>query len=192
MSKKTHHRAFMPVLLGAGVALTALTSPSGAAESSSSESLTTALVEPGKTNSFNRDTDWKFSQLSKEHHLSAGEGGSVSIEDSAGRRLLTMSPRPIRDTQGNLYKVTWTINGNTIHQHIDAPTENITGVSTAMPTPRGFWNWSKCVGKKSLHSAELGGITGCIAGAETGCAPGAGVGAFGGGLAGAVQGAHQC
>lgn len=181
--------------IATGLAATAAliaAAPSATAAAPSGQTLDQVLADSGKTTTFARDTAWTFSQLKGDHHLAADKDGGVSIEDGKGEKLLTMSPKPIKDTAGHLHKVTWTVKGNTLYQHVDTPNATLKGAVVPTVTAYGFWDWAKCVGKKSLDTAELGGVAGCVADLETGCAPGAAVGGFGGAVAGAVQGAHKC
>ncbi|MGV4928001.1 hypothetical protein K2224_39055 (plasmid) [Streptomyces sp. BHT-5-2] len=177
--------------LAAGAAFIAAT-PNASAAAPSGQTLDRVLAESGKTTTFARDTAWTFSKLKGDHHLAADKDGGVSIEDGGGEKLLTMSPKPVKDAEGHLHKVTWTVKGNTLYQHVDTPNATLKGVVAPTVTAYGFWDWAKCVGKKSLDTAELGGVAGCIGDLETGCAPGAAVGGFGGAVAGMVQGAHKC
>ncbi|UNO38672.1 hypothetical protein [Streptomyces sp. MST-110588] len=174
-----------------GTALIAA-APSATAANHSGQTLDKVLADSGKTTTFARDTSWTFSKLKGDHHLAADKDGSVSIKDGKGEKLLTMTPKPVKDLDGHLHKVTWTVKGNTLHQHIDTPKATLKGVVAPTVSTRGFWDWTKCLGKKSLDTAELGGVAGCVTGIETGCVGGAAVGGFGGAVAGAVQGAHQC
>ncbi|WP_367140735.1 MULTISPECIES: hypothetical protein [Streptomyces] len=177
-----------------GVALpTASAAPTSAAPRAEAPvKLNDLTAEPGKTTSFARDAAWTFFKLKGDHHLAANSDGSVYIEDGKGGRLLTMTPKAIHDTAGNLHNVTWTVKGNTLYQHIDTPNATLKGVVTPTAEARGFGDWIKCVGQHSLDSAEVGAIGGCVVGLETGCVAGASVGGFGGSLAGAVQGAQKC
>ncbi|MEV5598290.1 hypothetical protein [Streptomyces sp. NPDC052496] len=192
MRMTARQRTSLATALAAGAALLAAAPDAGAATASSGQTLDQVLAPSGKTTTFARDTAWTFSKLKGDHHLAAGKDGSVSIEDGKGEKLLTMTPRPVQDLDGHLHKVTWTVKGNTLHQHVDTPNATVKGVLAPEITTRGFWDWAKCLGKKSLDTAELGGVAGCVADLETGCAPGAAVGGFGGAVAGAVQGAHKC
>ncbi|WP_370417670.1 hypothetical protein AB8O64_02730 [Streptomyces sp. QH1-20] len=190
MRMTARHRTGLAAALAAGAALIAA-APATAADSSG-QTLDKVLAESGKTTTFARDTAWSFTKLQGDHHLAADKEGGVSIEDGKGEKLLTMTPKPIKDMDGHLHKVTWTVKGNTLYQHVDTPQATLKGVVAPTVTTYGFWDWAKCLGKKSLDTAELGGVAGCVTGLETGCVGGAAVGGFGGAVAGAVQGAHKC
>lgn len=149
-----------------------------------------ALAEPGATTTFYRDTLWQLT-LPAGFTVHTTQEGGIQFVDARGTVTARYAPTSVTDTSGTRHPITWTLNGTTIHQHVDITAGSVQGHPdlALSPQSRGFWD---CVGETGKAGMVGGAVTGCVAGAETGCAPGAVVGGFAGGLGGVATGLFKC
>ncbi|WP_159033051.1 hypothetical protein [Streptomyces fodineus] len=50
------------------------------------------------------------------------------------------------DTAGTTHKVTWTVNGQAVHRHVDIKGGSVKGHLAPVIETYGFWGWVNCVG----------------------------------------------
>lgn len=149
------------------------------------------LAQGGKDTTFVRDTVWKITPPAGLHIVS-GPNGGFEYANSAGKPVMKFTPQDVIDTAGTTHKVTWSVKGQTVHQHVDIKGGSVKGHLAPAVEARGFWGWVNCVGKASKGYAVGGAVGGCVADLETGCAPGAVTGAGVGAIAGAASGLSTC
>ncbi|MFJ8473514.1 hypothetical protein [Kitasatospora sp. NPDC094011] len=168
----------------------ATTAGSPARSADGSPTINSALAEPGKTTTFYRDTLWQLA-LPTGSTVRATDEGGIQFAEPGGTVTARYAPVSVTDTTGTDHRITWTLEGTTLHQHVDIAASSLQGrLEPALSAQsRGFWD---CVGEKGKDNMVAGIIGGCVLGAETGCAPGAAVGGFAGGLGGVATGLFKC
>lgn len=149
------------------------------------------LAKPDKDTTFARDTYWKITAPTGDHLASNPEGGFEYV-NAKGKPVMKFTPSDVIDTSGVRHKVTWTLKGDTVYQHIAINGTSVKGHLAPVIESYGFWGWVTCVGKASKGYAVGGAVGGCVADIETGCAPGAVTGAGVGAIAGAASGISTC
>ncbi|MFD7164868.1 hypothetical protein [Streptomyces violascens] len=149
------------------------------------------LAKPGTDTTFVRDTYWKITAPAGDH-VASNPGGGIAYVNAKGQPVMKLTPNDVIDGSGARHKVSWTLKGDTVYQHIDIKGASVKGHLAPAIETYGFWGWVTCVGKASKGYAVGGAVGGCVADIETGCAPGAVTGVGVGAIAGAASGLSTC
>ncbi|MFI2610926.1 hypothetical protein [Kitasatospora sp. NPDC018619] len=158
---------------------------------SSASTFDGVLAESGRPTTFYRDTLWRLVAPTGTT-VQANDRGGIRFVDASGAVTAEYALTSVIDAKDVVHKITWSLEGSVLRQHVDIAEESVQGVLVAGPDAQSRGGFLDCVVDTGKGGLAGGLVTGCVAGAETGCVPGAVVGGFAGALGGVATGLFKC